>query len=217
MKTIIATVLFILFTGALGFAQDEKTGDEVQTLFGTGAKATGWFIDFNNSYSKLNGYNSHLPGFAGGVIVNRNFKIGLIGKSLTCNETYLQYDDIFDEPVYLVGGHGGLFLEASPIDNKIVHVSFPLVIGAGGAKYLTVENYPETDEDGILHNCKQQMSSSPYWALEPGANIEVNLTGFMRLYAGYSYRWMMGLKLENTDANAFNGSNFNFGVRFGKF
>jgi hypothetical protein len=39
----------------------------------------------------------------------------------------------------------------------------------------------------------------------------------MRLYAGYSYRWMMGLKLENTDANAFNGSNFNFGIRFGKF
>ena len=43
-------------------------------------------------------------------------------------------------------------------------------------------------------------SFSPYWVVEPGANIEVNVTGFMRMYAGYSYRWMMGLNLENTSA-----------------
>ena len=216
MKTIITTVLIILFAGSFGYAQDEKTDDEVQTLFGSGAKVTGWFIDFNNSYSKLNGHNAHLPGFAGGVIMNKNFKLGLIGKSLTCHETYLQYDDIFEEPVYLVGGHGGLFFEASPIDNKTVHISIPFVIGFGGAEYHSVNSYPEIDDDGELEDCHLKMSTSPYWVVEPGVNVEVNVTGFMRLYAGYSYRWMMGLNLENTNANAFNGSNFNFGIRFGK-
>jgi hypothetical protein len=52
--------------------------------------------------------------------------------------------------------------------------------------------------------------------VEPGANIEVNVARFMRIYAGYSYRWMMGLDLANTSHSALNGSNFNFGVRFGK-
>lgn len=217
MKTIIATVLIMLFTGALALAQDEKTGSEVQTLFGNGAKVTGWFIDFNNSISELNGHNAYLPGFAGGIIMNRNFKIGLIGKSLSYYDTYLQYDNIFEEPVYLVGGHGGLFLEASPIDNKVVHISIPLVIGAGGAEYLSKGAYPEFVDDGELETCQQHLSSSPYWVVEPGANVEVNVSGFMRLYAGYSYRWTMGLNIANTTANALNGSNFNFGIRFGKF
>ena len=218
MKTIIAAVLIILFTGTLGFAQEEKTGEEVQTLFGSGAKITGWFIDINNSYSQLNGRNAHLPGMAGGVIMNQNFKIGLIGKSLTCNKTYLKYDDILDEPVYLVGGHGGLYLEASPIDNKVVHISIPVILGAGGAEYHSVQTYPEFDDDDEfeLDYSHRQMSTSPYWVVEPGANIEVNVAGFMRLFAGYSYRWMMGLNLANTDSKAFNGSNFNFGIRFGK-
>ena len=215
MKTIITTVLIILFAFAQGFAQNENNGDEVKTLFGGGAKVSGWWIDLNNSYTQLNGQNAHMPGIAGGVIMNHNFKIGFIGKSLTCHETYLQYDNIYDEPVYLVGGHGALYLEYSPIDKKVVHISFPFIIGGGGAEYISQDLYPEFDEDEIDY-CRKHMSSSPYWIAEPGANIEINVTGFMRLYAGYSYRWMMGLNLENTSAKALNGSNFNFGLRFGK-
>lgn len=41
MKTIIATFLITLFTCALGYAQTENNSDEVQTLFGSGAKVTG--------------------------------------------------------------------------------------------------------------------------------------------------------------------------------
>jgi len=216
MKTIITTVLLILFTCALGYAQTENNENEVQSIFGGGAKVTGWFIDFGGSYSKLNGQTAHLPSFAGGVLMNNKFKIGLIGKTLSCHETYLQFDDIFDEPVYMVGGYGGLFFEASPIDNKLIHISFPLVAGAGGAEYQTVNTYPEIEDDGELDYCRSRVSYSSYWVVEPGANVEVNVTRFMRLYAGYSYRWMMGLELANTESNALNGHNFNFGVRFGK-
>jgi hypothetical protein len=215
MKTIITTVLLTLFTSSMGYAQTENNENEVQSIFGGGAKVSGWWVDLNNSYSQLNGQNAHLPGIAGGVIMNHNFKIGFIGKSLTCHETYLQYDNIYDEPVYLVGGHGALYFEASPIDNKVVHISFPFIIGGGGAEYISQNLYPEIDDDEIDYS-RKHMSSSPYWIAEPGANVEINVTGFMRIYAGYSYRWIMGLNLENTSANALNGSNFNFGVRFGK-
>jgi hypothetical protein len=183
MKTIITTFLITLFTCALGYAQTENNEAQVQTIFGGGAKVTGWFIDFGTSYSKLNGQTAHLPSFAGGVLMNDKFKIGLIGKTLSCHETYLEFDDIFDEPVYLVGGYGGLFFEASPIDNKLIHISFPLIAGAGGAEYLTVNTYPEMEDDGELDYCRRSESFSPYWVVEPGANIEVNVARFMRIYA----------------------------------
>jgi hypothetical protein len=216
MKTIITTVLITLFICTQGYAQTENNENEVQTIFGSGAKVTGWFIDFGSSYSKLNGETAHLPSFGGGVLMNDKFKIGLMGKTLSYHDTYLQYDNLFDEPVNLVGGYGGLFFEASPIDNKLVHISFPLIAGAGGAEYLTVTKYPEMDDDGETDYCTRSESFSSYWVVEPGANVEVNVTRFMRLYAGYSYRWMLGLELANTESNALNGHNFNFGVRFGK-
>ena len=183
MKTIITTFLITLFTCALGYAQTENNEAQVQTIFGGGAKVTGWFIDFGTSYSKLNGQTAHLPSFAGGVLMNDKFKIGLIGKTLSCHDTYLQYDDLFDEPVNLVGGYGGLFFEASPIDNKLIHISFPLIAGAGGAEYLTVNTYPEMEDDGELDYCRRSESFSSYWVVEPGANIEVNVARFMRIYA----------------------------------
>jgi hypothetical protein len=216
MKTIITTVLLTFFAWTQVFAQTRNNVNEVQTLFGGGAKVTGWFIDFGTSYSKLNGQTTYLPSFGGGVLMNEKFKIGLMGKTLSCHETYLQYDNLFDEPVYLVGGYGGLFFEASPIDNKLIHISFPLIAGAGGAEYLTVNTYPEMEDEDELDYCRRRQSFSPYWVIEPGANIEVNVTGFMRIYAGYSYRWLLGLDLDNTLHSALNGSNFNFGVRFGK-
>ncbi len=135
-----------------------------------------------------------MPGFGGGIIVNNNFKIGLIGKTLTYHDTYLKFNDVFDEPVYLVGGHGGLFLEASPVDNRIVHISIPLIIGVGGAEYQSKQTYPENDDEDELGYYHPQISTSSYWVVEPEANVEINVTGFMRLYAGYSYRWAMGFK-----------------------
>jgi len=217
MKTIFAffSLTFIVVTSV--FAQEEYNTPVNQSLFSNGARITGWFIDFSNAYTILNGNYSHLPGFSGGVTMNRNFKIGFFGKSLTCHETYLEFNNLFSEPVYLVGGYGGLLLESSPLDNKVFHLTFPFQIGAGGAEYLSKEKYPDLEEIDEFDFCRRHVASSPFWTFEPGASLECNITGFMRIYAGYSYRWFFGMNLENTHRNAFNGSNFNFGIKFGKW
>ncbi len=220
MKTIIfTTVLALLFCAGL-FAQDKDFETQPQTIFSGGAKVTGWFIDFNNSYSHINGKCTYLPGFSGGIVMNRNFRLGLTGKSLSYYETYLYYPDRFDEPVYLVGGYGGLYMEASPIDSKVIHVSFPLILGGGGATYMSKNKFPEweaDDDEWEWDYDRASLSTSPFFVIEPGVNLEVNITAFMKLYAGYSYRWTGGLRLEHTSHTAFNGSNFNMGLRFGKF
>ena len=217
MKTIILTILLFFATGLAGFAQIDSTTDEPRTLFSSGSRVTGWFIQFDNSYTTLNGQHTYMPGFAGGIVINRNFRIGLMGKSLSWYPTYLKYDNVMEEPVYLEGGHGGLYMVASPIENKAIHITFPLLLGAGGAVYTSQQEYLDLEELDEIDYHHFELSSSPYFMIEPGANVEVSVTGFMKLYAGYSYRWLMGLNLANTSSNALNGSSFNFGVKFGKF
>ena len=147
MKTTILILVFIIFFSTISSAQREENNYQAQTIFSDGTRITGWFVDFSNSYSEINDKYSYLPGFSAGVVMNRNFRIGITGKSLSCYETYLKYDNLFDETVYLEGGYGGLYLEASPIDEKVIHISFPVIIGVGGACYLTKQKYADYDDD----------------------------------------------------------------------
>ena len=218
MKTIFLAIVFTVFLSVYSEAQNNENYYEPRTLFSGGTKVTGWFFDFNNSYSEINGKHSHLPGFTGGIVMNRNFRMGLTGKSLSCYETYLKYNTLFDEPVYLVGGYGGFYFEASPIDDKVVHISFPLIIGGGGASYLTKERYHDYEEDDDDWDFdRNELSSSPFFIIEPGVNLEVNIISFMKLHSGFSYHWTNGLDLQKTSRSAFNSWSFNLGLMFGKF
>lgn len=218
MKTIFFATFLFVAAAFNGYAQNNNPQDAPQTLFSNGAKVTGWFIEFTNSYTTLKERNTFMPGFAGGIVMNRNLSIGLIGKSISWYPTHLKFANVLDEPAYLEGGYGGLYLVASPMDKKVIHLTFPMIVGAGGAVYVSQLEYPDLDDfDDFGDFNHRTLSSSPFYVVEPGVNTEINVTGFMKLYAGYSYRWLMGLNLENTSGKAFNGSNFNFGVRFGKF
>lgn len=182
MKTIFITTFLCISIGFAAFAQIDTNQNETQTIFSNGSKITGWFVEFSNSYTTLNGKNSYMPGFAGGVVMNRNFSIGLIGKSLSWYPSYLKYNEVLDEPVYLEGGYGGLYLVASPIEKKVLHITFPLAVGAGGAAYISQQKYPDIDDFddfddfGDFDHCA--LSSSPFFVVEPGANVELNVTGF---------------------------------------
>ena len=202
-----------------GFAlsQDYYRNDEPRTLMGSNSKITGWFVSLENSFSQVNEKYTALPGFSFGMVVNRSLQIGLIGKSFSWYETYLKFDNVMSEPCYLNGGYGGLYVDANTHAGKLIHVSFPFIIGGGGASYLSVNKYPELEDEGEIDYSRRELAVSPFFVLEPGVNVEMNVTGFMKVYSGVSYRWINGLRLENTSNHAFDGVNFNLGIRFGKF
>ncbi len=218
MKTrILSSILFVLFACTVN-AQHESGNQVPQTLFSGGTRVTGWFIDVSNSFTNINGRQGYMPGFTGGVIVDRNFRVGLAAKSLSWYESFLRFDNLFEEQAYLNGGYAGLFLEAAPYAGKLIHFSFPFIIGGGGAVYSSKSQLMEIDENEWEWDCYwNELSSSPFFVVEPGVNLELNVTGFMRLYSGYSYRWVKGLNLQHTSQNALNNSNFIIGVKFGKF
>jgi hypothetical protein len=217
MKTLAVLLVFSALTISMTDAQypDENYG-EYKSIFSPNSERTGWFIDFNNNYTRLNGRDARMPGFAGGVVMNNDIYLGMRFKSFSWYDKGLYYNNVMPEECYLAGGFAGFYMESAVNYNDVLHLSFPVTIGGGGATYISKKEYPELDE-GEIDFSRTELSASPFFVLEPGVNLEVNFSGFMKFYMGYSYRWLAGLNLENTNRNALNGSNLNIGLKFGRF
>jgi len=209
----------LLFAALFVNAQQEpaQSGNDLNTVFGQGGHTQiGWFIGLDQAYTQFDKRDVWMGGLNFGMIVNHNFSIGLSGKGW-CNREGLYYSDVTDTAgAYLEGGYGGLLLEYTLFPKSAVHVTFPLVIGAGGASYVTDYDYHEGN-----HNANDDwyktLDTDPFFVIEPGIRAEVNIFKFMRLDAGVSYRYTSGLELINTPDNLMNNFTASVGLKFGKF
>jgi len=61
------------------------------------------------------------------------------------------------------------------------------------------------------------IDSDPFFILEPGLELELNLFRFMRIAAGVSYHWSPNLDLMDTPSTPFNGITSSIAIKFGKF
>lgn len=218
MKTIITTVLMgLLFAGTVNAQKESDNNEDYQSFFMSSSKVTGWFFEMNSSASHLNSKYTRLPGFSGGFVMNKSMYVGLRAKSFSWHETYLDFNNVLSEDCYLNGGYAGLYLESGIESNKLFHLTIPVTIGGGGAAYISKARYPELEDEFELDLSRKELSASPFLVFEPGVNLEMNVTGFLKLAAGYSYRWLYGLRLENTRHNALNAGSFNVGLRLGRF
>jgi hypothetical protein len=59
--------------------------------------------------------------------------------------------------------------------------------------------------------------SSPYFIVEPGLNIELNLFRFMRIAVGGTYRFVSGLDMANLGNRNLSGPTANLMFKFGRF
>ena len=212
-------MLAMLFLAIFASAQEETkvTNEEINTVFGKGGKThIGWFIGIGSGYTQFDKRDVWLGGLSTGMVVNHHFTIGLTGTGWT-NRNGMYYPEVTDTAgAYLEGGYGGLLLEYTLFPKSVVHVSFPVMIGAGGATYVTKSEYTEWDEDE-WDTCHKTLDQDGFFVVEPGVRAEVNILKFMRLYAGVSYRYVGNLQMINTSSDLMNGFNANFGLKFGKF
>jgi len=213
----------LIFALLLGFlyvnAQQEstKSNDDINTVFGKGGKAKiGWFVGIDPGFTQFDKRDVWLGGISAGMIINHNFTIGLSGRAWT-NRNGMFYDNVTDTAgAYLEGGYGGLLLEYTLFPKSLIHVTFPVIIGAGGATYVTEYEYEEWDEHGYDY-CHKTLDSDAFFVIEPGVRAEVNILKFMRLNAGISYRYVGGLQLINTSGDLMNNFTASVGLKFGKF
>jgi hypothetical protein len=115
--------------------------------------------------------------------------------------------------VFLTGGYGGLYVEPILLPRSPVHLSFPVLFGAGGISFIS-------RDEGFNENFIED--SKAFLLIEPSAELELNLTRFFRLAFGASYRFPtqfdVGLPGSYTiDVESLRTMSYTVTFKFGKF
>lgn len=152
----------------------------------------------------------HFVGGRGGFILNDIFIIGGGGYGLVhpdkreklSGETYTG-----TEP-YIHMGYGGGLLELHFSPKSLFHISAGVLLGAGGITFDTKSE--DTDNDRERHG-------DTFFVAEPEINLFVNVTRFLRIGIGASYRYVNGINSEELSDSDFRGPAAQVMFAFGWF
>jgi len=206
-----------------GFTQEkEKANDEeFKTIFNpekkNGKIIHGGYGAVLFNYSQIDKKNAFLAGVRGMWLINHGIGIGIGGYGFA-NDLNYNSDGNGDDGYSLAGGYGGLVIEPIVGAKKMVHVSFPVLIGAGGAATLKDQYYYSWDDEYYY----ETVDSEAYFVVEPGIEVEFNMVKFLRIGLGAYYRYTTDVMLRSDwDAPKYNrelsGFSFGLSMKFGKF
>lgn len=229
-KTIITLVLAFLFTAVL---QAQENDEEMKLLFHKKDKpanekiANGGYGGISIGWTQIDGKSTMLFGARAAWIANHFFALGFAGNGF--------YNGSFNNDTYnaedysLAGGYGGLLVEPIIFPMSPVHVSFPVIFGAGGVTAAPPGNWEDYDPNSNYYD-NYYYDSDFFYVIQPGVEAEFNIVKFFRVAIGASYRFTDGINLqykyfdsnniEQTtviDKNALNGFNANITFKFGWF
>ncbi|TAL70849.1 MAG: hypothetical protein EPN82_00670 [Bacteroidetes bacterium] len=212
-RIVIILIVLVLFypltTEAALLWQDT---DESETLFGNGEITHGGYGAPELKLTQIQGELGLMVGGRGGWIINSTISLGGGGYGLVTSHQIAGYKPPFDTTAYLRVGYGGLFVEYINNSNKLIHFTVNTLIGAGGASY-TKEFHDGMNWD----NNNWIYESTPFFVVEPGATIDLNVAKFFRISLGASYRFVSGVDLSRTTNKDLSGPSANLAFKFGKF
>ena len=231
MKTRIFFLIIFAVFSLQSYSQEPATGSKekvnpepqqqsIKTLFGSndGRIEHGGWGGFTLGYTKVAGKDAFLSGGRGGWLIDHHFTLGLAGYGFFTDMDYNSQAQPTIDDYSLGGGYGGLLLEPIIFPFKPVHVSFPVLIGGGGAFVIDEMTY---------HGYEEYGSYGSYFVLEPGIDIEFNIVRFFRVALNVGYRYTSDLSLDyysspgtmefSVPADAIRGFNAGITMKFGKF
>jgi len=201
MKRTLLTTLIMLIGISL-FSQNGNDG--VRTLFNDGHATHGAYGGLSINYSQIDGKDAFLVGARGAWIINHHIGIGLAGYGFIND---INVDNGFaDTDLDLVGGYGGLLIEPIIMAKSPVHISVPIIIGAGGITFDDNNRWNHRDYD-----------TDAFFVIEPGVEVEFNIVSFMRIATGVYYRHTSNIELSGIDKDVLNGFSTGITLKFGKF
>jgi hypothetical protein len=197
-------LVFVMITtfmvsSAVIFAQEQDT---TQTLFKSSVKVSElWTPEVK--LNSIQGDIGTLIGFYGGALINRSFLLGISG-GVNLGHPRVNYG--------YFGGIGQFIYKPA----NLLHPSVQLMLAYGSTK-----DY-ENPKSGLLDNF-WNISGAHFFVMEPGMNLELNLSTRLTLVAGVSYRYVTGLNENDENVSIthvtnkdLGGLNFNIGLKFGK-
>jgi hypothetical protein len=190
--------------------QQERNPGQVQTLFDPHA-GNGGYGAFSIGYTKIGDRDAILIGGRGEWVVGHGFGLGLGGYGFVNDPAYNPIDQL---NYSLAGGYGGLVMEPIIMGWFPVHITVPILVGAGGVantSYSTDWYDPYQYYDGFVED------ASAFFVAEAGVELEFNLVRFFRLALFGTYRYTTDIVMTNTAEDALRGWNFGMTFKFGSF
>jgi hypothetical protein len=206
MKTII---LFIaLFASAHLYAQDSAK----RTSPFRGKLQSSGYGALTTNYSKFNGEDALFVGAYGGWMINHKLMLGLGGQYLITQHDGFGINAQTNKENELKMGYGGLMVEYTFFENKVVHATANSLIGFGLVTNGSRGDYdPETDESW------KSSTESGLLAFHPSVNVEVNVTDWFRISAGGGYRLITSADIEGISNRKMSAPTANVTLKFGVF
>lgn len=181
MKNIILLTTLLLSISL--FAQD----DEFKTIFG--GRSIGGYGAIGGGFSPINQDNAIIFNARGGVVMGHILAMGIGGSGFF---TEYQYNPSLEKKTSLAGGYGGIFIELIAFGRSPVHVSFPILVGLGGAAYTTWDN------EGVDYERENSVEdAATFGVFEPGVELEFNIAKFFRLGAYFTYRYASNIEIKS--------------------
>ncbi|WP_341838963.1 hypothetical protein [Chitinophaga caseinilytica] len=177
---------------------------EIETLAGktSKAKSFGAYGHGFGTISALNGDFAVLTGAYGGVFLNKKWLLGAGAKSLANNIRV----EAPDRPV-LNFWYTGAVVEYVHNSDKLFHWSAGTLIGGGGV----------SEREKFNKGRDHVYGSSSVVVAEPFVQLEMNVTHYLRVVAGGSYRRVFGVGGLHTTDEKLSAPGFSLGVKAGIF
>jgi hypothetical protein len=209
MKKGISSVLFFFTCLATGWAQQSET--PVQETLLSGEVSHSYYVAPLLQLTHWQDRSGVMIGGKGAWMMNQKFGLGLAGFGLMSKNSIGEIDQ--SNNAFLQAGYGGVLLEYIPHPERLVHFSFPLVVGMGGAAYTN--NAMGRNNTGSYSY--EVYDTDTFFVLEPGLQAELNLARFMRLGLAFTYRFAKGVNLPVSTDKDMSAPSFSLIVKFGKF
>lgn len=212
MKKSLNVFFACMLLSSVGFAQTDSLK---QTLFSGKINKIGIV---GSIYGQYAGINAGFKPSAGGsltLLFNEKFGIGLGGYELF-------------NPNLVIGSIktranvNGLMLEYNLNSQKMVHVSFPLLLGVGSARIDTVGSasrlyYGGHRGNGGHEGRGEYGSRGHFGVIQPGINLEVNVLRNVVLFGGVNYRIALKSSSSTLSNQDLSGLGIQAGLKFGVF
>ena len=213
MTTKLTLLTALVVSSLLAFTQ-ENDEPKMHTLFDSENTSIGGYGGLRIAYSNFNERDILMVGGRGGVIFNSSFVFGGAGYGIVNSPQFenVSFNNETYPTLFLQGGYGGVLFEYILKPNKVVHFTFPVVLGAGSV--LFADKHPL--HGGPNYN-EHIITNSEFFVVEPGVEIELNVIQFMRIAVGASYRLTSEIDLPSMPTNSFNGLTTSISLKFGKF
>jgi hypothetical protein len=206
----------VLFIPLMGFSQvnDEKKkllrfDDDTETLANQKG-GFGGFLELNSMPTFINGQPGLMAGGGMSLVFGHSLNLGFAGYGLVSDIRSNTIDSLGNY-YHLQTGYGGLTIEPVLFSKKLIHVSFPVLLGVGASSLTRESIYHENTYD------ESWLNPEMYFVARPGVNLEINLLRILRLDIGINYRFTSGYDLQNISTSNLNGWSGNIGLKLGWF